>query len=408
MSTVTETQSTEIIKVEEITSIMINAGEALTKNTKLNASAVKKIQSLLDEIEADGMTAERDAELNSWQIKAKEALPIMNARRSPITQMANRIISAFTACENDINPAVKTSYYVKAQMYRNSWATKLAEEKRKKEEEILNQQKAAQEQINVKSEAENQIRVSYNEKLFQCKTYVNKLLNEMTIETHFQVKKKIEDINLLYPRDKFYELSVNITSFILDKNVLDEIIKNTKVALYDELAANFRENMEVTKQEVLDKIPSKINELNEMAKASKSQKEELERQQKEREQLEADRLKKEAEDAQKLAEQKIEQQKEADKISNLFDQQSQLAELETQGKSKDGYEIVIKNNAAWGAIFMFYFEKNANSMTIEEFGKKTGNQMKAFAEKAALKDDKEKIVSVHLVYNPIVKALVSK
>lgn len=408
MSTITEESQVSIIKVEEITSIMMNAGEILTKNTNLANAAVKKIQALLDTIEGGGMTAELDAELNSWQIKAKDAVKILNERRSLITQMSSKIVSAFTSLENDLNPQVKTSYYVKAQMCRNSYATKLAEEKRQKEQQILNKQKEAQERINVKAEAESQIISSYNTKLFEWKTYVNKLFNSITIESQFEVKKKIEDIKLLYPRDKFYELPVNITSIYLEKLQLAEIIHNTRVEVYDELATNFRENIEVIKQEVLDKIPSKINELKEMAKASKAQQEELKAQQAEREKQEAERLKNEAAEAKKQSEQKINEQKEADKINTLFDAQSQLAEIQPENKTKDGYEIIIKNIAGWGAIFMFFFERHSTVLSVDDFGKKTGNQMKAFAEKAALKDDNEKIDSIHLEYKPIIKAVVSK
>lgn len=407
MSTTTEVQK---IDVNEIASTMQGAGEILTRNENLALKAVNGAEQLLDTIEAEGMSDELDVALNSWQVKAKEAAGIMNKRRSPITQIMTRMARFFTEQEAKLDPAKPESVYSKIQQKRNEWARRKAEEARRREQEILMQQNIEKEKVTFKAEVESHIRKIYGEKLLAFKQFAVKLYNSLTLDNVNDVKQSIAAVKVNYPLEKFNEIEpTGAFAMYLSPEDQKQIIVAVRDELYTELAANFRENMEAEKERLLDIIPSRVNELKEIAKAGAEQKRKLEEEAERRRLADEARQKQEAAEQAKRAQEAIEAKAQMETANTLFDTSAKLAEIkeESIAKVRTGFNIIVKENAGWGAIFMFCFEKQAGSLTVEEFGKKTGNQMKAFCEKHAHKTG-EKVVSAHLIYEEDFKAVASK
>jgi len=377
-------ETMEMIKFEEVTSTLMKAEPVLLKNRNLFNQAEAKAKFLLDTIEAEGMSDEMDAEINKWQGNAKKALQVNNDRRTPITQILSQIASEFTSLENPLNPQKADSYYSKLQNHRNSWAKEKQEEQRKKEQEILKKKNQEQERLDLKSEAERQIRDAYTKKLFSFKNHISKLLNEMSLETFEENKVKIESVKLEYPRDAFNKLECVLFPKYIDGSEVDRIINAARINLYDELSANFRENMEVDKQDALDKLPSKKKELERMAKASAEEAEALRQQAEKRKKAEAKLLKDQQEQAEKDAQAKLEQEKSMNSATTLFDAQAEISVLnQNAGKTKVSYVINVLNHQGWLMVFANYFEHYGNALDLETVGKKTLNQMKKDVEKLA-------------------------
>lgn len=407
MSTTTEVQK---IDVTEIASTMQGAGEVLSKNENLALKAVTGAERLLDTIEAEGMNDEIDAALNDWQVKAKQAVKVMNDRRSPITQIMTRMARFFTEQEGKLDPAKADSVYSKIQQKRNAWAKQKAEEAKKREQEILHQQNIAKERVSFKADAESHIRRIYGEKLLAFKQFAVKIYNSLSLENVDEVKKSLAAVKINYPVDKFNEIEpADAFAVYLSAEDQKQIIVEVRDALYDELSANFRENMEAEKERLLDLIPSRVNELKEIAKAGAEQKKKMEEEAERRRLADEARQKQEAAEQAKRDQEAIAAKTQMETATTLFDTSAKLAEIkeDSTAKVRQGYNIIVNENAGWGAIFMFYFEKQAGSLTVEDFGKKTGNQMKAFCEKHAHKTG-EKVVSAHLVYEEDFKAVASK
>lgn len=407
MSTTTEVQK---IDVTEIASTMQGAGEVLTRNENLALKAVNGAQLLLDTIEGQGMSDELDAALNDWQVKAKQAVKVMNDRRSPITQIMTRMARFFTEQEGKLDPAKADSVYSKIQQKRNAWAKQKAEEAKKREQEILHQQNIAKERVSFKADAESHIRRIYGEKLLAFKQFAVKIYNSLSLESVDEVKQSLKAVKINYPLDKFNEIEpAGAFAVYLSAEDQKQIIVEVRDALYDELSANFRENMEAEKDRLLDLIPSRVNELKEIAKAGAEQKKRMEEEAERRRVADEARQKQEAAEQAKRDQEAIAAKTQMETATTLFDTSAKLAEIkeDSTAKVRQGYNIIVNENAGWGAIFMFFFEKQAGSLTVEEFGKKTGNQMKAFCEKHAHKTG-EKVVSAHLVYEEDFKAVASK
>lgn len=402
------TQTTDVVKFEEISSVILTAPEAYEKNLKLYEKAVDKARSLQDTIEGQGMNDELDSELNDWMAKAKQADTLFKNRRSPITQMANQVIKLFTSLEAPFDGTKKDSFYSTFQIYRNGWAKQKAEVQRQKEAEILRKQNYEKEVISLTSDIEMQVRTAYAEKLFQWKNYANGLLSSMTLENFKEKKAAIEAIKIDYPQDKFIELPVNISSIHVDSVERERLILTGKMKLYTELAANYRENMEDIRQQLIDKIPSKKRELENIAKAGEEQRKLLEEQAAQRKADEEAKLRAEQEAQLKADEDKIKLQQQMQTAGTLFDTAAQLSEVKANtGKVREGYKITVTDPAGWGAIFLFWFEKEGQFMSADDIEKKTMKQLKAFAEKFAHKNN-EKIENDAVVYEEEYKAVVTK
>lgn len=404
----TETQTTELIKFEEINSLIASAPDVLAKNQSLHDKAVNKAISLLDTVEAEGMNDELDAELNDWMVKAGQALKINNQRRSPLTQMLTQVAKVFTSLEAPFDGTKKDSYYARFQILRNGYAAEKAKIQREKEAAILKQQNIDKEKISIKAEIELQIRNSYYDKLQAFKKYWTDFFNNTTLETLKANKEKIENIKLDYPKDKFNELPVKVYPVYLDNVEKDRLIGVARVELYQELSANFRENMESLRDDLKDKFPSKKRELEAIAKAGAEEKARLEELARNRQLAEQKLAEEEAEKKRKEAEKQVEMNKQMETAGTLFDTAAQLEEVkESTGKVKASYKISVTDATGWGHIFLFWCEKEGYSLTEAQIEKKTFKQLKTFCEKWANKHD-EFIDHDSIEYYEDLKAVVTK
>lgn len=407
--TLNKTENTSLIRFEEVNALISNAPDVLEKNQRLHDKAVNAAIALQDTIEAQGMSDELDKEVNDWMIKAKQVIEINNKRRSPITQMLTQIAKTFTTLEAPFDSTKKDSYYATFQIHRNAYAKKKAEIQRQKEAEILRKQNIEKEKITLKAEIERQIRNGYYDKLEAFQKYYTGLLNDMTLENLKENKAKIENIKLDYPKDKFNELPVNASTIYVNSVESERMIGVARVELYLELTANFRENMEALRSDLLDKIPSRKRELDQIAKAASAELQaEMQRkadQRRKAEEAEAERL---SAEKRKADEDKIKLEQQMNTASTLFDTASELAEIkESTGKVRQGYKITVTEPAGWGAIFLFWFEKEGQKLNPDEMEKKTFKQLKTYCEKYAHKHN-EKIDNDAVVYEEEYKAVTTK
>lgn len=397
----------ELIKTQEIAASISNAGEVLSKNTSLTQKAVEKAQVLIDTA-ASGMSDELDAEMNDWQIKAKQALAINNERRAPITQAISMITKAFTEQEGKLDAKKPESYYSQVQNIRNDWARQKAAKAKAKEQEVLRKQNFERENIALTSEAERQLRAKYSDVLFKFKTFANELYNRLDLTNQVETEAKIKNVKENYPLEDFNKTTLTLFGTYLTEREITAIDIAVKERLYDELAANFKENMEAEKLRLLDLIPSRMNELKAIHKASADERIRLEKEAENRRKQDEARIRSEQEAQAKANDEAIKKQQEMATAGTLFDTQSELAQIaENKGKTRDGYSIDVKSADGWGAIFLFWFEHEGKGLDAADIEKKTMKQIKSFCEKKALKDEL-KISHDDVIYKDVIKAVVSK
>lgn len=400
-----ENTNTEIIQFDEISSIMAGAGAVLESNTKLSEKAKNGLQSLIDTADAEGMSDALDKQMNDKLVIAKETFEFLQKKRTPITQMANKVVSIFTSLEEPVNPQKKGNLFDKVKDKRNLWAAEVALVAREKEEKVRLEQAKKSEKVELSGKIELAFRAAYNAKLYEFQNWYNNKFNSSTLETIEKHHGIFKTMNTIYPRDKFNELSIDITAIHHTKEEISVLIFDTRTSLYDELSKDFTEKMSDLRNDLISKIPSKKTELIEIAAAGEKEKQKLLDKQKERELAEQLERQKELDDQKLKDEEAVKLKQNIGVTNSLFDANKEIAQLNTNSATvRTGYNITVKDSAGWGAIFLLYFDKEGMNLTVEDFGKKTMNQMKTFCEKFAHKTG-EKIVSDCLTYTEDFKAV---
>lgn len=123
--------STELIKVEEFSSIMKTAPGMLQRNQQSVEGANNAGQTLLDTIEANGgMNDALDAQVASYLNKIKVTKDNMEARRKPLTQLFDQMRKVFTSLESEVDTKNMATIPGRLVDMRNKYAAqKIAEEK---------------------------------------------------------------------------------------------------------------------------------------------------------------------------------------------------------------------------------------------------------------------------------------
>jgi len=405
----TATVETGMIKFEELPALIQGMPEALTLNKNLLSKIENKAKSLLDTIEAEGMNDELDAECNNFLVQLKEADSRMKSRRTPYTKMFTAIAKECTKLEAPLDPDKPESIYATFQKHRNAFAKQKAEEQQRKEREIAKQKAISQEKVDLTAKIEQTIKDKYNNILFAFKKSANDKFNSLTLENWDTVVAEIRVIRETYPRDKFLEIAVPITAIYMPPSELAGLIFDTRESLYNECSTNFKENMEALKQHLIDQLPARKSELQDIARASASEKKRLQDEAERRQKEEEQRLADEAIEAQKQSEAQTQLNLNIAKADVAFEVENQLAEVREENNSqvRQGYIINVFSSPGYEQIAAFWFTKWGSLTPLEKLEKKSLGQMKADCEKHAHATG-EKIVSKHLEYEQVFKAIAKK
>ena len=155
------------------------------------------------------------------------------------------------------------------------------------------------------------------------------------------------------------------------------------------------------RKELIEKVPSKVRELEAIAAAGAEEAARLQKEAAERKAVEAARLQAESDRKAKEAAQNAEIEAAGKTLEATINTQATL--FTEAPKTKDGYLIEVVHRAGYGLLFQFWFEKEGNGLSVDKIEKKTIGQMKLFAENWAVKND-EKITSPLLKYHETYKA----
>jgi hypothetical protein len=406
-------ENTSLMQFNELPAIAADAPTVLAKNTDWMNKGIAKGQGLLDTIEAEGMSPDLDEACNEYLAQVAGARTKMNERRSPITKMLTAISKEFTRLENALDKADSSTIPYKIQAARNELARTIALEQQRKQQELRNKQLADQERIDLKIKVQLRVREKYNEILFNFKKEYNEVFNTMNLENIEVVKAELTKIPVHYPELKFKEITCAVTSVYLKPDQLEMLVYNARAELYMECAADFKKNMEELQHYLLDQVPARKTELEEIESAKKADKKKADQLQKDaelRQQEETLRLAKENQQKEQMA---VASANTATLVGNAqleFDKEVGTAEIlsgQTQSV-KHSYVIKVMSRQGWMQIVNMWFTHCAMNVPHDKFGAKKLESMKADLEKLAFAGGARLEDSGHLVYERDVKALTKK
>lgn len=397
--------STELIKVEEFTSLMKSAPDALGKNQKSIANCNSAGQAILDMIQGEGMTDELDAKAAEYLKKVNVTITNMKSRRAPVTQLFDRIRSIFTTDEKAIDPKDKSTIPGKIAAERDRYAALKREEERRKQQEMQRQANIEKEKGMYRLAIEQAINTHMSSYFAEQQKNLSHIWESITLATFELKEKSIRGWSTLYPREHFDTFNQDITTYYLDaqtkENIKAEILNNK----YSAFSQQYKFDMEDLRQSFIDRLSSKKQELieeEELRKkdaeaAAKAETERKQREEEERKQRELEIQQKEHEQQQK-AESSIQ----SAQMNSLFATAAASVTTRTS-KAKMTERIKILHPAGFLEIYQMWWINEGQNLTIEEL-EKIHKKMISFCEKKANSDDEMKIKSKYIRYEEEVKA----
>ena len=397
--------STELIKVEEFTSLMKSAPDALGKNQKSIANCNSAGQAILDTIQGEGMTDELDAKAAEYLKKVNVTITNMKNRRAPVTQLFDRIRSIFTTDEKAIDPKDKSTIPGKIAAERDRYAALKREEERRKQQEMQRQANIEKEKGTYRFAIEQAINTHMSSYFAEQQKNLSHIWESITLATFELKEKSIRGWSTLYPREHFDTFNQDITTYYLDAqtkaNIKAEILSNK----YSAFSQQYKFDMEDLRQSFIDRLSSKKQELieeEELRKkdaeaAAKAETERKQREEEERKQRELEIQQKEHEQQQK-AESSIQ----SAQMNSLFATAAASVTTRTS-KAKVTERIKILHPAGFLEVYQMWWINEGQNLTIEEL-EKIHKKMISFCEKKANSDDEMKIKSKYIRYEEEVKA----
>jgi hypothetical protein len=409
----------EVSIIEKSMEVFRSGGEILVTNQQRTAKAVAVGKTILQAIREQGMTPELDERAMKYLVNCSKAMKEENESRSVVTQLMDEIKKMYIACEKEIDVKQEGTYPNLIQKERNDYARKIAEEKRRREEEARIIAEKAKEEIDIRQSLEAKVFSYYSQFLANAKTKLLNNFNALTLETISAAKDSLESWNPEYPFDHLTSFKSANYSKYLNADEFNAIFTNVVNGKYPEFKSNYSAELHILKREIIDRIPSKMTELQEAAERERqiaAEKDEqikrrleeakrmAEREARLRAEAEEKRIAREQEEARKNAELEASIKAEGEKTMVLFEQEAASTIDVPAPEVRTGYDIEVTHQAGYVQLFQLWFEQEGKSLPLDKIEKTSFGQIKAWAEKKAHKDG-EKIESKFLIYRESYKAV---
>lgn len=396
------TNALTVFEPKNVQTLSELAPQSYKENQLSHFRCIEVGKQLLERIKTEGMSDALDMELAKYIEKAKITLKKMNGRRSPVTQLFDQIRKAYTSMENEIDPTKAVSIPGQIQAQRNAYA-----QKKHEEEERRRRAEAAR---LAKETAKNTYRAAVEDDYVrQFNALVNKAINELN---DMDKRINLDNYEIVYDGIKNYscELPNNWCETVASgayrpAELSSEECKAMQASVMAGLVNRFKEQypfeVQSTRDDILDRMPSKKKELERIAKASAEDAARLkaEMEAKEREEnarKEAERAERERQEA--AAAQLASQKSEMDGLFGIPVAAPTTYQPKTQVKKK----VVVESPNDIMAIVAFWWSQEGCTLPLEDLCKQFKKQI-TFANTAANSKENPMFIS-NVLYEDEVKA----
>jgi hypothetical protein len=401
--------------------------------------------------------AAADERSNKYLVNCGTALTEEKEARAAITQMMDEFKKMFTGAENDIDKSKPNTIPAQVQTNRNDFAKVSFEISERKRKEVEKEAAKKREAIDLKATAEIRLSTYFNEYLLKAKQWLQGKFNDLKFEGFADAAADIRMYEPSYVEKHFVAFNANLFSQLHTPDELKAIQSSITENAYAGLNDKYKKEMLALKADLVDKIPSKHQEIldqkklddeaaaekekqrlaneereRQLAEANDKEKAELEKQQqiqrdaeakknaelkeqqdkaaadkKQREEDDAAKLQQETAQANAATEQEVAIKQQGEQTMVMFESEAAIAESVQAPEARQGYDITVQHQVGWGQIFQLWFENEGKNLAIDKIGNTKMDQMKAWCEKYAHKTG-TKIESKFVVYTPSFKAVNKK
>lgn len=346
---------------------------------------------LLARVKQEGMSDALDIEIAAFIEKAKITVKKMNGKRTPVTQLFDQIRKVYTSMENDVDPAKTDSIPNQLQAYRNAFAKKKHEEEERRRREEAARQAKENAKVRYRAEVEDDYVKQFN-------ALVNKSINELT---DMDKLLTLDNYKIIYDCVKEYicELPETWCQTVisgayrpseLTPEECRAIQANVMAGLVNRFKEQFPFEVQSTRDDILDRLPSKKKELERIAKSSAEEAAKIKARMeaKEREEAalkEAERKEREKQEA--AAAQLAAEKQEMDGLFGM-----PVTPLTYQPKTQVKKKVVVETAEDILKVIAFWWSQVGCTLTIKELSKEFKKQI-TYANTAANSKDAPMFIS---------------
>lgn len=414
--------------------ILQNGAAVLLANKERAQKANAVGQKIVSDIQANGnkLSPELDERCMKYLANCAKASKEMNESRTPLTQAMALVAKEFTSAENMISSKVANTCAAIIQQARNDWAKYLNDEAVKQRQAAAREAERKQEAIDIKSAAERELLIYTGNYINSQKSALQSEFNSMTLATFEGKKVSIMGWSSAYSYEHFQGFRYGRSTRFHTPDEVQSLIRPIISVRFTDISETYKREMGELIIYLTDRIPSKYEELQSIAKheeeervrqenlkkanesdraklleeqrVAKEAKEKLDAESKARQDGENERLKKESDARQREEDLRIEMNRQADTTLNLFEKEAAGSVSEVAPEARQGYDIEVTHPGGYLLIFQYWFENEGKNLGIDKIAKTSCLQMKTYCEKQALKNG-TKIEHPFLVYNDVFSAV---
>lgn len=371
------------------------------RNTSSHDKCLEIGQYLLGRIKTEGMSEELFTKLLWYLDKAKKTIKEMNERRTPVTKTLNMICKVYTTMENEVSIDKAGTIPYQVQQHANAWVKKKHEE----EQARLRAEAARLAKETAKTNYRAAVEDDY---VTQFNALVNKSINELTdmdkslcLDNYDMVGKSIKAYSCELPATWCEKvISCAHRPVELTPDECRAIQANVMAGLVNRFKEQFLFEVQSTRDDIVDRLPSKRRELERIANASADDAARMKAAMEAKEREEATR--KEAERAERERQEKAAAELAAKKqeMDGLFGMPVAPATPVTKAQVKK--KAVISSADDIMRVVAFWWSQVGCTLTIEELCKEFKKQI-TYANTAANSKNNPVLIS-GILYEDEVKA----
>jgi peptidoglycan hydrolase CwlO-like protein len=389
--------SDESTEIREFNDLKVKAPVLFSNGKKRVAKANEVGEKILQKMKA-GMDQELVEQGKDFLKKISKTVQKLKEDRSPLTRLMDDYKRRFTALEAQLDKKKEDTIAFKIEHELTTYANMLFEKQQREADEAQKKREKEEEKIHIASQIEASLGQYFQDYISQVKTDMVNLFESATLESFDGIKKGIELQSTTYPESHYEQFTTNISAKYLSREEKIKIKADVIEGKYAGYAKAFKDEIQVYKDELIARLPSKKKELEAIEKADASKKKELEAAAEKRKE-EEEKKRKEEDEKRKAAEAAAAEAKAQQKQMEMAFE----AEATEKKVERAGFKITVKNPKGYAPIMSLWFEKQASEMAMDAIERMTIARMVKFAEKHAHEND-ELINSPFIDYKEVVKA----
>lgn len=398
------TTAMTIFEPQNVATIAKLAPQAYNENVLSHDRCIQYGKQLLARVNTEGMNDNLDQEIAVFIERAKKTLRKMNGKRSSVTQLFDNIRSAYTTMENEVDPAKKGTVPAQLQDFRNRYAAQKRAEEERRRQEALRQQQAEQARAKYRTDVEADLVRQLNALIASACNKLMELDRTLTLENYAVVEDTVKNTSINLPADWFNNLKADVLfPTLLSTTECSDIRNDVKQSLQQRFAEQYTADVSSTRDDILDRLPSKRKEMERIAKANAEEAAKIKAQMEERERQEAARReqeRKEREAKEKAAAELAAQKNEMDSLFGAAQVQVPSYQPKTQVRKR----INVLNPEGFMEIVAMWWSQYGCTLTVPELEKEFKKQLTFCSKLANDKAHPLFIQSEHIEYVDDIKA----